>query len=831
MRIALYKTLRILTLPAIVGLAISCPIYAADEIEEIIVTATKRNETIFDVPVAVTAVSGEDLEQAGVRDITDLQTVAPALTFSQSTGGLQSVFAIRGIGTAGNNTGLEQSVGVVIDGVFRGRPGSALNDYIDISQIEVLRGPQGTIFGKNTSAGVINVRTAKPSYEPKVLADLTLGDYGLWHARSSISGGSEDDNVAFSLAGSVQNRDGYIDNLVNGDSLNDRDRWSVRAQMLWEPTDDISLRMIGDISKAEEKCCVAVPVLYGPASGAIQAVGGSLVPNTPGTLGDYTGGIANLEAREVYVNPEQPYIDPLDDKGLSAELEWDLGTVTATGIAAFRTFESLPNIDADFTSANIFDSVIGQDLEETSLEVRFASNGDNMLDWLVGGYYFDQHINADNYLGFGSDTRPYVGFVTPSTANPFTGGMTQINVVDLVEILTSNAPGTFFASGQASTDKYAYENGSYAFFGNATWHASDRMDLTAGMRYTKEDKEAWYVIDSTDPFSQLPLNVIAGGAFAALSSLQTSPAVDPFYVDFEDDNVSIALSASFEVNDQLNTYLRYSEGYKSGGFNLNRNGPNTAPGTPDRVANYADLVAANPQLTPLQSLQDAVTFQPETVDAIEFGFKSRALDGRLKLDGTFFIQNLENFQANSFNGTVFTIRNAGELEGKGLELDYSYDFNDNFSTSGGATFQDIEYASFTGASATATQNAMGMPTQDLSGAKPNFVSDVILTGSFNYMRPLANNREFMARLGYRYRSDYTTGQDNDSITLQDSYTKWDASIGLLSAEGKWAFELWGRNITDETVSNIVFDTPLQAGSFSAFLEAPRTYGLTIRYKN
>lgn len=822
-----------LSLAVVIAMCLNGNTYAADAegaIEEILVLATKRTETIFDVPIALTAVGGDQLEKAQIRDISDLQNMAPALTFSQTTGGLQSVFAIRGIGTAGNNTGLEQSVGVVIDGVYRGRPGAALNDYININQIEILRGPQGTIFGKNTSAGVINVRTAKPSFEQTISADMTIGSYGLQQYRASVSG-PLGETVAMSISGSTQSRDGYIDNLVDNSTLNDRDRMSMRGQLLWEPNEDLSVRFIADYAEAREHCCVAVPVLYGPAAGAIRAVGGTLVNNTPGTLGDYSGGIPDLSAREVYVNPEQPYLDPLNDAGISSEVEWDLGSVTATGIAAFRTFESLPNIDADFTSANIFDSVIGQDLEETSLEFRIASNGDNTIDWLVGAYYFDQHINADNYLGFGADTRNYVRFVTPRIPNPLTGGTTMINVVDLVEILTGNPAGTFFAPGQASTDKYAYENGSFAFFGNATYHMNDRLDLTAGLRYTEEDKEAYYRINSTDPFSQLPLNLIAGGAFAGLSSLQTSPAVAPFDVNFKDDNVSIALSASYEVNDQFNLYGRFSQGYKSGGFNLNRNGPNTAPGTPDRTADYAAQVAANPGLTPLQSLQNAVTFQPEEVNALEVGFKSRWLDRRLKLDATLFTQSLENFQANSFNGTVFTIRNAGEVEGTGLELDYSFEINDNFSTTGGATFQDISYKSFAGASSTATQAGMGMPTQDLAGAKPNFVSDVVLTGSFDYVRPVMNNKEFTARLGYRYRSDHTTGQDNDSITLQDAFTTIDLSLGIQSDDGVWAVDVWGKNVTDETIANVIFDTPLQTGSFSAFIEAPRTYGLTVRYKN
>jgi len=797
---------------SLLGLTMAATPAYSQQPEEIVVTATKRNETIFDVPLAVTAVSADQLDKSQVRDISELQNLAPTLTFSRSTGGLQSVFAIRGIGTAGNNTGLEQSVGVVIDGVYRGRPGAALGDYININQVEVLRGPQGTIFGKNTSAGVINVRTAKPSFERVVKGDLTVGNYGLMQARGTISG-SLNDTMAASIAVSKQTRDGYIENLVDGSDINNRDRYSLRGQLLWEPADEISFRLIADHSEADEACCVAVPVLYGPATAAIAApnVGGRVVPSTNGTLGGYTGGITNLDARQVYVNPDQPFIDPLKDSGVSLEVEWDLGKVTATTIGAYRTFKSIPNIDADFTSANIFDSVIGQDLNETSLEFRLASNGSNTVDWLGGFYYFNQNIDAENYLGFGADTRQYVNNVTPPGALAF------------LESLVAT-PGTFFAAGQASEDKYFYTAGSYAFFGNATWHVDDRLDVTVGARYTNETKDADYRIDSTDPFSQIAfVGPLAG--FAGFSSLQTSPAVDDFSVSNEDDNLSLAASISYEATDNVNLYARYAQGYKSGGFNLNRNGPNTVAGTSDRTADYATLVLADPSLTPTQSLRDAVTFNPEEVEAFEIGMKSRWLDNRLKLDATLFTQSLSDFQANSFNGTVFTIRNAGELEGRGLELDYVFNATDNWTITGGATFQDIEYAEFTGASNVASSPN---PTQDLTGEKPNFVSDMILTGAVDYTQAINDDYNFLGRLGYRYRTDYTTGQDNDDITIQDAFLMLDGLIGFQTEDGKYGLEFWGKNITDETVATIIFDTPLQTGSFNAFLEDPATYGATLR---
>jgi len=796
------------------------PAQAQEADDEIIVTATKRPETLFDVPVPVTAVTGEALDKAHIRDISDLQSSAPSLTFNQSTGGTQSVFAIRGIGTAGQNAGLEQSVGVIVDGVYRGRPGSALGDYVDIEQIEILRGPQGTLFGKNTSAGVINVRTQKPSFDRRVKADFTYGNYNLAQIRAAYSEGLSE-NLAFSLAGSYQSRDGYVENIFNDTSINDRDRWSLRGQLLWEPSDDFSLRLIGDMMEGKEECCAPVPVLYGPTAAAIQGLGGQLLPGTPGSIGSVSGTLVDVDRRETAVNNiDQPTTDPLKDRGVSAEAEWDLGEMTATAIAAYRTFESQPLIDGDYSTLDMFTASNGQDLDETSLEIRLASDGAKTLDWMVGAYYFDQHIDALNILDFGTDTRAYFDLILPRVF-----GQPVLNLVENNQML---ARGTLAGDIRASEDRFDYNAESYALFGNATWHVSDRFDLTVGARYTDETKDADYDINATDPFSQVDLRTIFNGLFIGLRQLQVAPAVVPFETEFSDDNLSLMASASYEVADNVNVYARYAQGYKSGGFNLTRTGPNTIAGVPDRVSNYDELVMADPSLTPLQSLQNAVQFLPEEAETFEIGFKSRLFDNKLKLDVSVFSQELENFQANSFNGTVFTIRNAGTVEGQGVELDYTWRLSDSLTYTGSASFQDIEYGEFVAAAPTNSQIAAGQATQDLSGEKPNFVSDVNLTGNVTFEVPMSDSFGIFARGGYRHRSEYFTAQDLDDVSLQPSFWMFDASLALVPEDSFWAVELWAKNLTDETVQNIAFDTSLQAGSYSAWYEAPRTYGATLR---
>jgi len=287
---------------------------------------------------------------------------------------------------------------------------------------------------------------------------------------------------------------------------------------------------------------------------------------------------------------------------------------------------------------------------------------------------------------------------------------------------------------------------------------------------------------------------------------------------FEDDDFSVTANLNYELSDRMSVYARFAQGYKAGGLNLNGT-IGQQPGDP----------------TPTYANND---FESETSDSFEVGAKSFLLDNTLQLNATLFYQTTENFQTNSFDGAGFTLRNAGEIEGTGLELDYNWMPNDNWTISGGLVLQDIEYADFATASSTIAQQefaglearALGnVPDQDLTGERPNFVSDVTWAGSVAYSRPVTSGLALNTAVSWRYRTEFTTGQDNDPLTTQDAFTTVNATIGIGAIDGQWRLELWGKNLTDETVINIGFDTPAQTGSMSAFVEPPRMYGATLNY--
>lgn len=780
----------------------------ASTLDEIIVTATKRPEALFDVPVAVTAYTAEQIEAAQVRDLRDMTLIAPALSVNTSGGATQTTLTIRGVGTAGQNTGLEQSVGVFIDGVYRGRPGAALGDLFDVAQIEVLRGPQGTLFGRNTSAGVVSIHTAAPAFVPEGRIEASVGDYDFRRVQASVSGPLIEDRLAGRLTVSTQSREGFVTDTVTGATYNDRDRWSARGQLLWAINPRTELRLIADYSETDESCCAALPVFYGPSAAALRALGATLRDGTAHVYGPYTGVRTDTGRYEIALNADaQPMDDSARDHGLSAQLDWNFGAVDLTVIAARRGYESTPAIDADYTDLDLFQQVAGQDIEERSLEVRLASAADAAarLEWTVGVFLFDQDIDADQELRFGVHLRPYLEAVTPRVA--VAPGVT-LPVLRVLEQTVGLPVGRIAAAGLAVDDDYDYSSRSAAVFGHATYDLTDRVSVAGGLRYSREKKRADYDIRSYDPLSQIPL-IGPLAPFAALAALQQFPAVAPFSTGFTDDDLSGTFSVSYAAGPGVNLFARYARGYKSGGFNLSRTAPQTRPGAP--TADPAN-----------------VAFRPETVDAWEAGGKFRFLGGRAQVNANLFYQTLKDYQNNAFDGVVFRIINAGEVESKGLEWDYRLQLTDGLSLDGGGTWQDVSYAHFPNANPTAAQSATGMIVQDLAGRRPHFVSDLTLSGGVTYEQPVGAGLGLRANLNYLYRSEYETAQDLDPLSLQDGHVLLNASLALGRIDQAWSVELWGRNLTDERVASLVFDVPFQTATQVTVMEPPRTWGVTVR---
>ena len=359
---------------------------------QIVVTATKRERTLQDVPVAVSVTTAQTIERAQIRDITDLSTVVPSLKVSQSQSQFATSYAVRGFGTSGNNIGLEPSVAVFVDGVYRSRAIAQISDLPDIQRVEVLRGPQSTLFGKNASAGVISIVTKKPAFDFGGSVEASYGNYNAFVAKGYLTGPITS-TIAASIAGGYNRRDGYLTNAFNGDDLNNRNRYFARGQLLWEPGTDFSFRVIADYDQIDEKCCGVVNLRPSASTLAIQALGGR--------VNDFNTPFADVVYSDVVPTSK------VKNYGISGQGDYSFGDLTLTSITAYRKTELSADQDVDFSSAKLATGAnIGQaQLDTFTQELRLTSDFQGPINFLLGGYYFNEKASTKDQIVYGSDFR------------------------------------------------------------------------------------------------------------------------------------------------------------------------------------------------------------------------------------------------------------------------------------------------------------------------------------------------------------------------------------------------------------------------------------------
>jgi len=809
-------------------------------VDVITVTAQQREESAQDVPISIGAYDTAALETAGVRDIKDLQAIAPGLIVTSTQSETITTARIRGIGTVGDNFGLESSVGVYIDGVFRARNGVGFNDLGELERIEVLRGPQGTLFGKNTSAGVLNIVTAGPEWEQGYGAELTVGDFGQVRASGYATGPIVEDTLAYRLFAVRGEREGYNDLIIeqNGqvtqtDSDN-QDFWSVRGQLEWTPTDTITGRIIADYTERDEVCCSAVSWDYTPAALALL-----------GTVGGQVQTPTDPDARVAYAN--RPYDQIVEDWGVSAEFDFELELGTLTSVTSFRNWENERSQDIDYSSADLAyrDRENNYtDIERFSQEVRLNGQwGD--LDWLVGGFYSHEELTLGDAIRLGDDWEAFLGrSLTASTVPPLG---TPAGVSVTLSALTGGQvvipPGAALVSGSGvNQDVYEQTADSWAIFTHNSYRLTDALTVTAGLRYTHETKDIDASFSTNSPLAcgameqafgfdviggflaqgaqlNLPAETLSNGA-AALATIclpyaRTGLDVHGYDREVTDEEVSGTLRVAYDISDDVMVYGGYSRGFKAGGFNLDRqlNGPI------DPATGYTNSDSS---------------FAPEIVDSFEVGFKSQLFDNVVQLNGSVFFQQIEDFQLNTFNGTAFVVESIQEAETKGVELDLYYATPiDGLDVTAGYAYIDTEYTDM---------NTNDPLVNALEGQPFSLVPEHTFTTQIIYMRPISQTLMGLASLDARWVDEYNTGSDLDPEKVQDAFATLNARLGVSSEDGRWAVELWGRNLTDETYAQVAIDAfaqgrrggagawtdPRGTASYAAFLGAPRTWGVTLR---
>ena len=823
---------------------------AEDEgrLETITVTAQKRAQNLQEVPVSVTAFTGDEMAEAVIKDMYDLQTNVPGLGAFQSQSATNSSFSIRGVGTSSQNFGLESSVGLYVDGVYRARQNSMINNLVDVAAVEVLRGPQGTLFGKNTPSGAILVSTVKPSHDGgDGFVEATVGNYGLVNLSGAASISAIEDILAFRVTAFGSQRDGTISDVNLGeDVLNDRNRWGARVQALYTPSDDVSVRVIADYSEIDEICCGApvqlsnfealeMPGVYG-SDAALPSLGGTVFP----------GGNAFFD-REVALSflPESS----MTDKGLSAEINWELDdNYTLVFISAYRNFESFDNIDTDFTDADLFGTSNDSRQESFSQELRLDYTGDK-VNYILGAYYFTQELDLEYSLYTDSLFNPFFLSQFQGAFDPLFAGLDEISALTggFIAPTAEAAP-----AGTGFDHVAAQEHQSSAIFAQFDYQFTDELTLTAGIRYTEESKDLATEFSENLPggedfptfFSNTTELAIGGGLAgvalgnigAALLSGQAPTAADleairPFQTigwgfnalgattaarpnivgTLEDDKISGTVKLSWQPNRDTLIYGSYGTGYKSGGTNT------------DRIANgFAPL------------------FDNETSESLELGIKKDFRDYDLRINAAAHYTTVEDFQANTFTGNGFNLQNAGDYEISGFEVEATWVPMDTLEVNFAWAFVDAEYKTFkggncwvaytfhTGVDDPGRQN----PTDqfcDRSGDRPAGEPKHYAVVSVKKDFEIADGVYSYIQGDFSHTSEIILDGSNDPYAIQDAYNIVNLRFFMNFEDQDMDVVVWARNLLDEEYINRTnFNAPLQTGKLNAYMSEPATFGVTVK---
>lgn len=825
----------------------------------IIVTASKRAQTLQDTPIAVSVTSGETIERAQIRDVLDLQTVVPSLRVEQQQSSSSTTFFIRGFGNGSNNLGIEPSVGVFVDGVFRSRSAGALSDLNMVERIEVLSGPQSTLFGKNASAGVISVVTKEPQFEWGGTAEVSAGNFDAFVIRGEVTGPLAE-TVAFSLDGSYNRRDGYAE-IVNLDQdLSDRNRYSARGQLLFEPTPDLKIRAIADYSRIDEVCCHVSTLIAGPTADAIRGAGGDFSTDFFG----YDAFLNRAPRNEV------------DNYGASIQADWNIGNLTVTSITAYRELKNFQDQDVDFTSADMVSELRDQRANTFTQEVRIASDFDGPFNFLLGGFYFDESIKQNSTIDAGRDTREVFTRLARAQGQPnFT-----FNDVELALGLPQNS---VFSPGPLTAERFSMKNRAVSLFGTLDFEPVDGLILTAGFNYTDDRKRFALDLESFDELGNVNLvdayitRFLTGGTVrtreqfqslppatqARLAAAATDPNVNPFLPlgQFQflppflsipnavedgrtrDDDFTYLLRASYRVNRQINVYASYATGFKASSINLSRDSrptavdfvPGPTPATPPDGARPATnggsvFLAPSSPITdaglPITNLSTGTRIAgPEKATVYELGLKAQFDDFGFNI--ALFDQAIEGFQDFSFTGTGFLLANAGRQSVRGFEFDSNVTPLDGFIFTFGATYLDALFDDFTNS-----------PVGDLSGRRPGNIPEWNVRTSATYTHRLGSSgHALVTRADYSFES--RTAVNNGLPTFNASLGNdliFEREVNLVNTsvtlELRNGLQLgaWARNLLDDEYIIQSFDGVAQAGTVSGYPSQPRTYGGVVRYR-
>jgi len=887
------------------AIAVAMPAYAQDDFEdEIIVTATKREQTLQEVPIAVTVTTAETIERAQILDLKDLQSVVPTLRIPTFQNANQSNFVIRGFGNGANNPGIEPSVGVFIDGVYRSRAAAQIGDLPKLERVEVISGPQSTLFGKNASVGVISIVTAEPTFDQTGFLEVGYGNFNQYLAEGYISGGLSD-NLAVAVSGGLNIRDGYFDGVdvpiaappgefapgatfgggvvSETNDVNERNRFNVRGDVLYEPTENWKFRVVADYNRLDESCCAAA---------LIDLIDGAptLADGTP--VGTAQNGATLFGASQLFFglnsnDPSDPFsfqiatndnpVNEIDDYGISLHSEVDISDdLDIVSISALRYNDSFTDLDADFSNID-FLPVASQDTSIRTFTQELRLNGrafDDRATWTLGGFYFNEDIDFDSALQFGDQTRNVFEALTGAQLGgpPTTGAFALV----VAEVFGGIPLGTAFSPEVRIDETFALHNESFSIFGNVDFDVTEDFVITLGAAYIDDEKEFSGSTINNDLFSDIDLfSIVSPVDLTPLSALQFQPQffdiVNPVEDNFtSDDQVTYTVRGAYDVSDNINLYASYSTGFKASSVNLSRDSrPNLdqfvdANGAPilENFAllpnNYSVRLTDGTLITnattalPVGATVNPLTARnfgtraagPEETDNIEVGFKSKFDWGIANL--TLFQTTVDGFQSNVFNGAGFVLANAGEQRSRGAEWEVAFDvFDDALQLGFAGAYIDAEYISFD-----QSTDIFNIP-QDRSGSTVAGISPLNFVVSATYNHSFENGMEGYIRGDFNFEeetplTDAGTDFDRENsivnsavgavpITSATNFVNSTREVRTfnfaagLDLDNGVSVAGFIRNAFNDEYLQQSFNSPGLFGLIRGYPNQPRTFGGTLRY--
>ena len=834
----------------------------AQQLEEVIVTAQKRAENLQDVPISVSAIAGEKIQDATILNFAALADFVPSLHIAEAS--VNTNIYMRGIGS-GNNRGFEQSVGMYLDGVYLGRGRQYRSALMDVARVEVLRGPQGTLFGKNTVAGAINIASASPTLGEGASGEINASveeNGGAIYEGFVQAGG---DTFGARLAFRRRETDGYVYNAFLDQDEGETDENGLRVTLLWEPSDTFSANFKYSINKRDRDGAPSATWKFlSPAERETDVPNRSDFANTAYQIMDvFFPDFGSIAGRDFTTYKDNNYGRSKDDgigiglkpdnsvdeiENYSLNMNWDIGTGTLSSVTGYAAYNYFDDVDVDWLPLQFIDRSDQHDFKQASQEFRCTDDIVDKFNYTVCAYADDNQLDMRGQVQI--DTN-FDGLFPEFLSLALTGGQVPAAFMpqNLLTVLTSDSPlngipgfGVYTANQVARNHNFVQNTESVAFFAQGTYEISDTLRLTLGARYTEEEKDAISDQKLGDSLCGMTGNNelgCAGGYNNWMAVIQAS-SFNTYNKYWEGERKTTDFSPSanlqWDISDSSMMYVSFSQGFKSGGFSAADDGnPGDIPvGVPPipPVVNNGFQASQFVSTVPNEDFE----FDDESVDAFEIGGKHELMDGAMRVNWAAFYSEYDNLQTTIFKGVGFAVKNAASSEVMGLEVDFQWQLTDELRLGVNAAYLDAEYGDFVDGPCNAKQLdqnpacgttqgiAAGGPSSanDLTGVRTLYASEVSGNAFLDYRRPFMG-MELFAGVDVNYRDEFDSAGDADPLDVIPSYTKVNARIGLVGES--WELMAYGRNIFDEAALQQSFDTPVLAGSHTWFMDEGAVFGV------